>query len=245
LAKQSQGASTRETEVSRRRERAQRILDAAAALILRWGFQKTTLDDVSRQAGVAKGTMYLHWKTREELFRALISRERLELAEDLKQRICADPAGATLRGILKHSALALMQRPLLKAVLMRDMDVLGKLAHRKQSSVDRADKLIGFKIYLELLREYGLVRTDLSLQAQVYMFSAIFMGFFFVAPLMPDEFTFSDDEIAELMAETVYCTLEAGRSVSSNELQAVSHVFMQYLNHATEIAQEQFQKEVE
>jgi AcrR family transcriptional regulator len=245
LAKQSQGASTRETEVSRRRERAQRILDAAAALILRWGFQKTTLDDVSRQAGVAKGTMYLHWKTREELFRALISREKLELAEDLKQRICADPAGATLRGILKHSALALMQRPLLKAVLMRDMDVLGKLAHGKQSSVDRADKLIGFKIYLELLREYGLVRTDLSQQAQVYMFSAIFMGFFFVAPLMPDEFTFSDDEIADLMAETVHCTLEAGRSVSSNELQAVSHVFMQYLNQATEIAQEQFQKEVE
>jgi AcrR family transcriptional regulator len=245
LAKQSQGASTREPEVSRRRERARRILDAAAALILRLGFQKTTLDDVSRQAGVPKGTMYLHWKTREELFRALISREKLELAEDLKQRICADPAGATLRGILKHSALALMQRPLLKAVIMRDMDVLGKLAHGKQSSVDRAENLIGFKIYLELLREYGLVRTDLSLQAQVYMFSAIFMGYFFVAPLMPDEFTFSDDEIADLMAETVHCTLEAGRSVSPNELQTVSHVFMQYLNHATEIAQEQFQKEVE
>lgn len=245
MAKQSQGASTREPEVSRRRERARRILDAAAALILRLGFQKTTLDDVSRQAGVPKGTMYLHWKTREELFRALISREKLELAEDLKQRICADPAGATLRGILKHSALALMQRPLLKAVIMRDMDVLGKLAHGKQSSVDRAENLIGFKIYLELLREYGLVRTDLSLQAQVYMFSAIFMGYFFVAPLMPDEFTFSDDEIADLMAETVHCTLEAGSSVSPNELQAVSHVFMQYLNHATEIAQEQFQKEVE
>ncbi len=245
MAKQSERASKREPEVSRRRERAQRILDAAAALILRLGFQKTTLDDVSRQAGVPKGTMYLHWKTREELFRALISREKLELAEDLKQRICADPAGATLRGILKHSALALMQRPLLKAVIMRDMDVLGKLAHGKQSSVDRAENLIGFKIYLELLREYGLVRTDLSLQAQVYMFSAIFMGYFFVAPLMPDEFTFSDDEIADLMAETVHCTLEAGHSVSPNELQAVSHVFMQYLNHATEIAQEQFQKEVE
>ena len=245
MVKQSQGASTREPEVSRRRERAQRILDAAAALILRWGFQKTTLDDVSRQAGVAKGTMYLHWKTREELFRALIRRERLELAEDLKQRICADPAGATLRGILKHSALALMQRPLLKAILLRDMDVLGKLAHGKQSSVAQAEKLMGFKIYLELLREYGLVRTDLSLQAQVYMFSAIFMGFFCVAPLMPDEYTLSDEELADLIAETVHCTLEAGRPVPSGELQAVSHAFMQYLDHAIEMAQEQFEKEVE
>ena len=87
MAKQSQGVGTRESEVSRRRERAERILDAAAVLILRWGYQKTTLDDVSRQAGVAKGTMYLHWKTREELFGALIKREKLELAEDIKQRI--------------------------------------------------------------------------------------------------------------------------------------------------------------
>jgi Bacterial regulatory proteins, tetR family len=60
LALQRQGASTRQPEVSRREARAQRILDAAVALILRWGFQKITLDDVSRQARVAKGTMYLH-----------------------------------------------------------------------------------------------------------------------------------------------------------------------------------------
>jgi AcrR family transcriptional regulator len=246
LAKQNQGSeSTRESEVARRCERAQRILDAAATLILRWGFQKTTLDDVSRQAGVAKGTMYLHWKTREDLFRALIQRERLALAEDIRERVSADLAGATLRGILKHTALALMKRPLLKAVLMRDMDVLGKLAHGRQSSIAHTDKLMGFKIYLELLREYGLVRTDLSLRVQVYMFSAIFMGFFFVAPLMPDEFTLSDEELADLMAETVHCTLEAGRSVSSDELQAISHSFMQYLNRALEMAQEQFQKEVE
>src|SRR5947209_15600406 len=130
LVTQSQGGvSTRPHEVSRREARAQRILDAAAALILRWGYSKTTLDDVARQAGVAKGTLYLHWNTREELFAALIQREKLALAEDFKQRIAADPEGATLHGLLKHSALALLERPLLKAVLLRDMDVLGKLAH--------------------------------------------------------------------------------------------------------------------
>jgi len=245
LVKQSQGTNVRELEVSRRRERAQRILDAAATLLLRWGFQKTTIDDIARLAGVAKGTIYLHWKTREELFVALIKREKLGMAEDLKQRIGVDPAATTLQEVLKHSALALMKRPLLKAILLRDMDVLGKLAHSEQSSAANAEKLMGFKIYLELLREYGLVRTDLSLRVQVYIFSAIFMGFFLIAPLMPDEFTLSDEELADLMAETVHCTLEAGRSASPEALQTVSHTFMQYLNSATERAQEQFQKEVE
>jgi AcrR family transcriptional regulator len=245
LAKQSQGTNAREPEISRRYERAQRILDAAATLLLRWGFQKTTIDDIARLAGVAKGTIYLHWKTREELFVALIGREKLAMAEDLKLRIGTDPSATTLQTVLKHSALALMKRPLLKAILLRDMDVLGKLAHSEQSSAANAEKLMGFKIYLELLRDYGLVRTDLSLRAQVYIFSAIFMGFFLIAPLMPDEFALSDEELADLMAETIHCTLEAGRSASPEALQAVSHSFMQYLNNATERAQEQFRKEVE
>lgn len=249
MAKRSQGAShsiPRQQEVSRREARAHRILDAASALILRWGYHKTTIDDISRQAGVAKGTIYLHWKTREELFAALMKREKVKLAEDVKQRIRDDPAGSTLRGMLKHSALALMKSPLMKAVLLRDMDVLGKLAHSEQSSAAYAERLTGFKIYLELLREQNLVRTDLSLRAQVYMLSAIFVGFFLVAPLVPEEFTLSDDEeLADLMAETVHCTLEPDRSVPSDALQSASHAFMQYLDRDIAIVQEQFQQEIE
>ena len=115
MTAQHQEANTQPTEAYKRRQRAQRILDAAAALILRWGYNKTTIDDIARQSGVAKGTIYLHWKTREDLFTALMKREKAELAADVQQRIAADPAGATLRGLLKHSALALMQRPLMKA----------------------------------------------------------------------------------------------------------------------------------
>ena len=245
MANQSQGASTHEQKVSRRQARAHRILDAAAALILRWGYNKTTLEDVSRQAGVAKGTMYLHWKTREELFAALMKREKLELAEELNQRIREDPAGSTLRGLLKHSALALLNRPLLKAVLLRDMEVLGKLARGEQSSAAYAERLAGFTTYLELLHEHGLVRTDLSLRAQMYMLSAIFVGFFLARPLMPDEFTLSDEELAELMAETVHCTLEPARGFPSDALQTVSQAFLQYLEHDMAIVHEQFQQELE
>ena len=245
MAQQRQGASARPQGISKRQERAHRILDAAASVILRWGYNKTTIDDIARQAGVAKGTIYLHWNTREELFTALLRRERLALTEDVKQRIIDDPTGATLRGMLKHSTLALMKRPLLKAVLLRDMDVIGKLAHSQQSNAAYAERLAGFTIYLEFLREHDLVRTDLSLRAQVYMVSAIFMGFFLIAPLMPAELTLPDEEIAELLAETVHRTLESDRAVSSEELQSVSHAFMQYLHRDIAIVQEQFQQGLE
>lgn len=245
MTDQSLEPGSRTAESSKRQARAHRILDAAAGLILRWGYNKTTIDDIAQQAGVAKGTIYLHWKTREELFGALIKRERLVLAEEIKQRIAADPAGGTLRGILKHTALALLKHPLMKAVLLRDLAVIGKLAQREQSQTAHLEKLLGFQTYLEFLREQQLVRTDISLPAQIYSFSAIFMGFFLVAPLMPASFTLADEELADLMAETVHRALETNRPVSAPELQNVSATFMQYLSQATAVVQADFQEEVE
>jgi len=245
LIEQNQELSTPQPELIRRQQRANRILDAAAALILRWGYNKTTIDDIARQAGVAKGTIYLHWKTREDLFAALMKREKAELAADVRQRLAADPAGATLRGLLKHSALAVMQRPLMKAVLLRDLDVIGKLVHSESTSVAYIERLAGFTSYLEVLRAHDLVRTDLSLSAQVYMLSAIFMGFFLAAPLVPDAFTLSDEERAELMAESVDRALAPSHVGSPDALERASSAFAQYLNRSVAIASEQFQQALE
>lgn len=242
MADQSEKASS-SAKPSRREERAQRILDAAAKLILRWGYQKTTIDDISREAGVAKGTIYLHWKTREDLFGALLKREMIALTEDFSARLTASTA--TLREVLKYSALALMKRPLLKDALLRDMDALSRIAQRDQARAARAEKFTGFKIYLEFLRAHNLIRTDLSLHAQVYLTGAVFTGFFLVGPLIPEELAIPEEEIAELIAETIHCTLEADRSVSPETLQAASQAFIQYLNRSLAVIQEQFRQEID
>jgi AcrR family transcriptional regulator len=192
---------------ARRAERADRILDAAAALLLRWGYNKTTVDDIARQAGVAKGTVYLHWRSREALFIALMVRERMAMVAEIRQAIDADPEGSTLHGMLRLSALAILRRPLVKAILLREMDVVGKLAHTELSSDMRARALV-FQTYLEALREHGLARTDLDLEEQVFVASAIFTGFLLVAPLMPDEFRPSDERLAALIAEATRRVLE-------------------------------------
>jgi AcrR family transcriptional regulator len=241
LAKQSRAASATRQEMSRREERARRILDAAATLILRWGYDKTTLDDIAREAGVSKATMYLHWKTREDLFGALMKRERAEMADEIMRGLAADPEAASLRSMFKHIALATMKRPLLKALVVRDMDMLGKYAQSRQNNAAHIERQKGFENYLALLRERGLVRTDISLQAQVYMLGAIFIGFFVMEPFMPEGSAFSDEEIADLMAETVHRTLEAGNAIPSDTLQTT---FMQYMNHTATNMQEDFQREI-
>lgn len=237
--------SRRKQDVSKRQEKAERILDAATGLILRWGYDNTTMDDIAKQAGIAKGTLYLYWKTREDLFRVLLRRERLKWTQEFIRRVSNDPTSATLRGMMKHSALALMKRPLLKAVILRDTDILGKLASGEQGSTANLERLASFKSYLEVLREHQLVRTDLSLQAQSYTVSAVFMGFLLIAPMVPDELKLSDEEIADLIAETVHRTLESGHVIPPEQLQPLFSAFLQYVNRQLEIAEARFRQEME
>jgi AcrR family transcriptional regulator len=54
------------------RPKVRRILDAAASVFARRGFDQARMDDVAGEAGVSKGGLYLHFKSKEELFDALV-----------------------------------------------------------------------------------------------------------------------------------------------------------------------------
>lgn len=233
VARPGQGSSEQE----RREAREQRLLDAAASLILRYGYHKTTIDDIAREASVSRGTFYLHFQTRDTLLTTLIVREKIALTEDLKQRISGDPAGATLRGLLKHSALALMQRPLLKALLLRDAEVFGRVVEREQHNAGAMEALTGFTRYLQRLYEQGLVRTDLPLQTLISLFSSIFLGFFLATPLLPDAFKLSDEQLAEMMAETGHRVLERGEPASPAALRAAADSLNSFLDQGMAIGQ--------
>src|SRR5258708_31655109 len=47
------------------------ILDAAIRLFSQYGYRRTSIDDIAREAEIAKGTVYLSFKSKEEIFRAL------------------------------------------------------------------------------------------------------------------------------------------------------------------------------
>lgn len=48
------------------------IVDAAADIFIERGYAATRLDDVAKRAGVAKGTLYLYFATKEDLFKAVV-----------------------------------------------------------------------------------------------------------------------------------------------------------------------------
>ncbi len=238
-------ANSAEKDRSWRQERADRILDAAAELILRWGYKKTTIDDIAKQARVAKGTIYLHWKTREDLFMALLIREDFKYAEDLKQRIAGEPEGLILRGFVKHATLALMNNALIKALFLNDTEMLGEVASREYRSATYPQRIENYKNFLTFMRSHGLVSSDIGIREQTYVFSAVWIGFLLAEQWMPEEFKISDEEMVELLADTVQRALEPrNTATNAGALQEVSNALNKYLDQEVDAIKD-MQKELE
>jgi len=70
--------------------RRERLLDAALQAFLRYGFRKTSMEEVARGAGLSRQALYLHFETKEVLFRAAV-RHALELG----LRAASEQLGAT------------------------------------------------------------------------------------------------------------------------------------------------------
>src|SRR5512144_3225702 len=64
--------AARPSRAEKAAERRDAIVSAALEEFATRGYAATRLDDVARRAGVAKGTIYLHFKDKEALFEELI-----------------------------------------------------------------------------------------------------------------------------------------------------------------------------
>ncbi|MEO3868492.1 helix-turn-helix domain-containing protein [Nonomuraea sp. B12E4] len=211
---------------ARQAERAHRILDAAAELILRWGYDKTTIDDVAKRAEVSKGTIYLHWKTRDELFSALLRRERVHMLAEVRR---SEPA--TLSAVSGEIARTLLRRPLLKAVLSGDSEVLGKLTRQKRQGTGGLEPGDAFEGYLAELIRLGTVRDKPG--DHIRVINSIVYGFL----MLPGGASLPGDTIADLVADTVERAMSPGREPTDEQAAAMARATLDFLDAVEEIAQ--------
>jgi AcrR family transcriptional regulator len=223
-----------------RTERAQQILDAAADLLLRWGYKRITIEDVAKQAGVGTGTVYLHWKTKEALFESVLLRELLTIWRTLIQRMRDDPREALLHRFLRAQFLIIWERPLARALFTQNGDLLGKLAHspiaRQAQPVGSAHEMIG------ILRNLNIMRADSSLAAQSYAFSAAVTGFAFVDQFLSGADVASREAQADAVELLVRRTFAPDEPPTDEALRTlVAPTLIQFLEQACVYYEQQLQ----
>ena len=185
--------------------RESRILDAAGELLLAFGYRKVTIEDVARRAGVGKGTVYLHWTSKLELFAAVLIRDGAAIVAEQLAALRADPAEIQLHRMMRGLFLLVMRRPLARAFYTGDTEVLGALGTDTKIGLQgAADEAAMTQRYLAVLSAHGLLAddpaTDRSLQ---YRLSAAVTGFFVLERLIPAAVDIGLADKADALATTV------------------------------------------
>ena len=96
----------RPNRAERAAERREAIIAAAMDEFIARGFAATRLDDIAKRAGVAKGTIYLHFKDKESMFEELI---RIAIVPLVGRMQGPPPASGTVRDLIEGFALNFIQ----------------------------------------------------------------------------------------------------------------------------------------
>lgn len=124
------------------------LLEAARSLFSGRGFAETPTEEIVRRAGVTRGALYHHFRSKEDLFCAVF--EQVEAEVTARTGEAALGAGGVWEGIL--------------AAVDTYLDACEDPAVARITLID-APSVLGFEVWHEVMQQYGGGLTQMALEA--------------------------------------------------------------------------------
>lgn len=166
-------------------ERGQRILEAAAELIIHYGYDKTTMGDIANAAGISRSTLYNYWKNKDDIVDAVIWDNVWRYADEWISRIEASEDGGTFMGMYRSILETLPNYPFIAILMKRDQKVLG--AYAKQNKAIFSQRFSINTVLVERMQEVGAVRKDIDPQIAAYIMGMMSYGLVAMDDIIPPE----------------------------------------------------------
>lgn len=155
----------------------QQILDGAQRVFLRMGFDAASMNDITREAGVSKSTIYVYFESKDELFEVLCEHHRTLLfshiaainGEALADRESLIAYGIALVGLVTSDMVISAQRTIL-GVTERKPEIGVRFYERGPRR-----GLVVLRTYLEVLEKQGRIEVP-DVQHAAYQLAELFLA---------------------------------------------------------------------
>jgi TetR/AcrR family fatty acid metabolism transcriptional regulator len=103
-------------------DKPQQIVDAAIRVFARTGYYNSRVADIAREAGIASGTIYLYFRTKEEILVTLFRERMAEFVAYLRREIAGEPDPVRrIRRLVRLHFTVLEQNPALAEVVQVEL----------------------------------------------------------------------------------------------------------------------------
>ena len=167
-------------------ERKKEILDAAEALFARKGFDDTSTNDILAEVGIARGTLYYHFASKEDILDAVIERMTAGLLADAK-RITKDESLPILERLTKAMLSMNVQSPIGLEIMTQMHKPQNALLHQKMQSRLLEGVVPMLTELLEGGIRQGMFQTDYPAQAAEMLMLYSSEAFDVLAPQTEEE----------------------------------------------------------
>lgn len=203
------------------KDRENRILDAASQLFVHYGFDKTTISDIAREAGVSKGAIYLHFESKDQLFEGLLFREMTAYSMTWIRLIEADPEGGSIARMYKNMLHALKSSAFMSAIFKRDKRILGTYLRKPDNLFRKKDLGSTRYEFVKMMQDAGAIRSDLDPKVTAHIMNILAYGLVGMGEVMDEADIPPTDAIIEGIADMMEKALtpegggnkEAGKAI--------------------------------
>jgi AcrR family transcriptional regulator len=164
------------TETSLEQEKKEPLLEAAKQLFSRFGYKKTTVDEIAEASGVSKRTVYELFDSKEKILAELVMREALSFRKYLtgEIKLLGDPV-AKFRLFCEMSTHYFDQNPFLGQVLFDEAELYQPFLGDEIHIVEEGMRDIVAGLLREGIRK-GIYR-EMSVPAMTECIFVLFRGF--------------------------------------------------------------------
>ncbi len=137
------------------------ILEASRKLFLRYGFDKSTVADIAKQAGISKGGIYLYFKSKDQIMEQLLLQEMYEQNERWIDFVLKDPEGGLLHGMYKNQLKAIVESEFIMSILKRDTEILGSYLQKQDGLLSHDVSNIRIE-FIKKMQNANCVKKDVD-----------------------------------------------------------------------------------